>query len=275
MTALDAAAAWQLLLAVRAQAPIRAQRYGAVVVATEGAWHADCPVSQDAAQLLDLLLPLACARGAIVIAQMGQSLDGRIATVSGDSNYVTGKASRVHLHRLRALVDAVVVGVSTVVTDDPALTVRHVPGHNPVRVVLDPHGRAPAAARVFTDGSAPTWQAVAPGVMVRPGAQRLTLPAGDALETAHRLLRALAAHGLRRVLIEGGGVTVSHFVAARLVDRFYLTVAPLLLGSGRSALVLPEIATLAQALRPRCRSFALGDDRVYDLDLRHGAVDAG
>lgn len=268
MTAIDAAAAWQLLLAVRADPPAQARRWGALVVAPGGAWHADCPVSREAALLLDMLLPLACARGSFVIAQMGQSLDGRIATASGDSNYVTGMASRVHLHRLRALVDAVVVGVGTVLSDDPALTVRHIQGCNPARVVLDPHGRAPAAARVFTDGCAPTWQAVAPGVGVHPGAQALALPAGDAGAMARGLLGALAARGLRRVLVEGGGITVSHFVAAGLVDRLHLTIAPLLLGSGRSALMLPEIATLHEALRPTWRSYALGEDRLYDLDLR-------
>src|ERR1700693_139765 len=90
----------------------------------------------------------------VIIAQMGQSLDGRIATPTGHSHYINGVAGRAHLHRLRALVDAVVVGVATVVADDPQLTVRLVHGPCPARVVLDPNGRSAADARVFAaDGA--------------------------------------------------------------------------------------------------------------------------
>src|SRR5215204_1570064 len=87
----------------------------------------------------------------MVIGQIGQSLDGRVATESGHSHYINGPAGLAHLHRLRALVDAVVVGVGTAVADDPQLTVRRVEGPNPVRVVIDPRGRLPAAARMLAD----------------------------------------------------------------------------------------------------------------------------
>ena len=81
--------------------------------------------------------------------------------------------------------------------------------------------------------------------------------------------RDWAAKGrLRRVLVEGGGITVSRFLQAGLLDRLHVTVAPLLIGSGRAALTLPAIETLAQALRPRCRHFHLGEDVLFDLDLR-------
>lgn len=89
--------------------------------------------------------------------------------------------------------------------------------------------------------------------------------------TACALLQSLAQRGLRRVLIEGGGITISHFLQAGLLDRLHVMVAPLLLGSGRRTLTLPEIKSLQSALRPRCRSYALGEDRLYDLDLRHPA----
>src|SRR5437763_1488944 len=85
----------------------------------------------------------------MVVAQLGQSLDGRIATESGHSHYINGLEGLAHLHRLRALVDAVVVGVGTVIADDPQLTVRRVSGPQPARVVIDPSGRLPGSARVL------------------------------------------------------------------------------------------------------------------------------
>ena len=85
----------------------------------------------------------------VIVGQIGQSLDGRVATESGHSKYINGPAGLVHLHRLRALVDAVVVGVGTAIADDPQLTVRRVSGPQPARVVIDPKGRLGADARMF------------------------------------------------------------------------------------------------------------------------------
>ncbi|MGN8157424.1 RibD family protein [Salinisphaera sp. SWV1] len=240
----------------------------ALTIEPGGRWAADAPVEADAAFLFDTLLPLAFCRRDHVVAQLGQSLDGRIATVSGHSHYVTGEPSRVHLHRLRALADVVIVGAGTVDADDPRLTVRHVAGDDPVRVVLDPRARVPADRRVFSDGGPPTWHVVAPGQPAAPGALPLPVAGTDGAGLPRALLDALAARGLHRVLIEGGGVTISRFIDAGCVDRLHTVVAPLLIGSGRPGLALAEIETLHEARRPRCRSYALGEDRLYDLDLR-------
>src|SRR3954469_23811598 len=86
----------------------------------------------------------------VVVGQIGQSIDGRIATVTGHSKYINGPAGLAHLHRLRALVDAVLVGIGTAVADDPQLTVRRIAGPNPARIVLDPRGRLSPSARVLT-----------------------------------------------------------------------------------------------------------------------------
>ena len=82
------------------------------------------------------------------------------------------------------------------------------------------------------------------------------------------VVRALRARGFRRLLIEGGGITVSRFLQADALDRLHITVAPLLIGSGPPALTLDPIDSLSDALRPRCRQFRLGDDVLFDLDLR-------
>ncbi|MEE2638215.1 MAG: RibD family protein [Acidobacteriota bacterium] len=240
-----------------------------------GKWTTSGPISDGARDLLNLYLPLRTDPG-LVIGQIGQSLDGRIATETGHSHYVTGPTDIQRLHRLRALVDAVIVGAGTVTADNPRLTVRAVDGPNPVRVVLDPSGRVQPDRAVFQDGAAETIVVRAVGGhqgAVTTG-ERLELP----LETRdHRdhpsfapaaVLGALRARGLRRILVEGGGITVSRFLQARVLTRLHVTVAPLLIGSGRHALDLPPIASLTQAWRPPCRVFHLGNDVLFDLDLQ-------
>ncbi|WP_250148255.1 RibD family protein [Halomonas jincaotanensis] len=212
----------------------------------------------------------------MAVAQLGQSLDGRIATESGHSHYINGLESRIHLHRLRALVEAVVVGAGTACEDNPQLTVRHVTGPQPVRVILDPSGRVPADLQLFHDGAAPTLhlhgEDVEPAGPVGAHVSRQTLPLRDGGFTPAAVLDALAQRGLMRVLIEGGGITVSRFLEAGVLDRLHLMVAPLLIGSGRPGLVTTPIATLSEALRPVTRTFRCGDDTLFDLDLtRTGA----
>jgi len=271
MKPIDEETAWSLLLRLRAQPPAAggAQRVaqGAARLTVRGGaeWHCEPAADASAQALLELYLPLCAAPGrAIVVAQLGQSLDGRIATAAGHSHFVTGEADRVHLHRLRALVDAVVVGPGTVAADDPRLTVRGVAGDSPVRVVLDPRGRLPATAGVFNDQAAPTLLLAPPGARVPAGAEHVPL----ASQTPAGVLAALDERGLRRVLVEGGGRTVSDFLAAGLLDRLHITIAPVLIGSGRAAVTLPEIRSMTEALRPPARRFGLGDDVLFDLDLR-------
>jgi riboflavin-specific deaminase-like protein len=209
------------------------------------------------------------ARGSLTIGQLGQSLDGRIATAGGDSYYVTGEANRTHLHRLRALVDAVVVGAGTVLHDDPQLTVRACAGDNPVRVVIDSRGQLTADHRLFQDRQAPTLVYRGANADTPMGqAEVAALDLGEGGYDPAALLADLHARGLCHVLIEGGGVTVSRFLAAGLLDRLHVCIAPLIIGSGRAAVSLPEISRLSEARRPAMRTFAMPPDTLFDCDLR-------
>lgn len=215
--------------------------------------------------------PLVADPGApFVIGQLGQSLDGRIATVTGDSHYINGPAAITHLHRLRALVDAVVVGVGTAVADDPALTVRHVEGPSPCRVVIDPGGRTPAGAKVFASDGRRRLVVVRPDTQVRlpDGVEKVPLAtdAGGALPP-RRILDALAQRGLRRILVEGGAATLSRFLDAGCLDRLHIAVAPLIIGAGPVGLTLAPVGRLDAALRPPSRCHPLGDDMLWDVDL--------
>jgi diaminohydroxyphosphoribosylaminopyrimidine deaminase / 5-amino-6-(5-phosphoribosylamino)uracil reductase len=218
--------------------------------------------------LAPMVAPVAAPDGCFVLGRLAQSIDGRIATRNGASRWISGEADVRHTHRLRAIFDAVLVGAGTVAADDPQLTTRAVPGPSPVRVILDASRRLPEHHRVFRS-EARTIVACAEDVADCPAgdAERLLVPRGaDGLDLA-ALLAALAARGLRRVFVEGGGVTVSRFLAAGLLDRLHLTIAPLLLGSGIPAFVLPDAASPAEGLRVRWTTHRLGDDILLDIPL--------
>jgi riboflavin-specific deaminase-like protein len=209
------------------------------------------------------------ADGCYVLGRMAQSLDGRIATASGASHWISGPDDIVHTHRLRALFDAVVVGAGTVRADDPQLTTREVEGPSPVRVVLDTNRRLHADYRVFREGPETLLFCAsdAPGEDRVGNAAVLRLPrAGNGLAIA-AVLVALAARGLRRVFVEGGGITVSRFLAAGALDRLHVTIAPLLIGSGIPAFSLPEVASLTDVLRFDWSVHRVGADLLVDIPL--------
>jgi len=229
-------------------------------------------------QVLDLYLPLCSAtrRRPIAIGHLGQSLDGFIATESGDSQFVTGHANVVHMHWLRGLCDAIVVGAGTVAADDPQLTTRHVPGPDPLRVIFDPSRRLSPRFRVFSDGAAPTLyvcleEHVAGGETQVGDAPVIGVPGDGPGGAPAALLRVLRDRGCARVFVEGGGVTVSAFLEAGLLDRLHLAVAPVIIGGGRPAIRLQPPAQLRDCLRPSYRVFRMGGDVLFDCDLRSTA----
>jgi diaminohydroxyphosphoribosylaminopyrimidine deaminase/5-amino-6-(5-phosphoribosylamino)uracil reductase len=270
----------------------------------QAGWTLNGSCSERSAALFALYKPLLDARQAHaqsaqaapwLVAQLGQSLDGFVATATGDSYYVTGPQSLVHLHRLRALCDAVLVGAGTVAIDNPQLTTRRVPGPNAVRVVLDPTARLDGQARLFHDGQSPTlWVCDARHAVSARGRLAGGCPQGDAStggkvavepvvvgveglldasgepcdDLPRRVTEALAERGLRVVFVEGGGMTVSRFFRANALDRLHLVVAPVLIGEGRRGLQAAARPVMAECPRPPARMLVLGDDLLWDLDLR-------
>lgn len=243
---------WQALLTARHGGPIPA------------------PTTPQSA-LYGPLIAAARERGSLAIGHLAQSLDGRIATVSGVSQWLSGDADLLHTHRMRALADAVLVGAHTVLHDDPRLSVRHCNGGNPLRVVIDPERRLDGSQRVFQDTASPTLLLVAED-RAETGATAghadvIGVPrAADGLDPL-AIRNLLARRGLTWLFIEGGGVTVSRFLAAGALDRLQITVAPVILGSGRPSVSLPEISDLHHSLRPRTRRFDLDGDIMIECDF--------
>jgi diaminohydroxyphosphoribosylaminopyrimidine deaminase / 5-amino-6-(5-phosphoribosylamino)uracil reductase len=238
-------------------------------------WRSCLTPDNASCALLDLYLPICSATAArpIAVGHLGQSLDGFIAMPTGESQFVTGHQNILHLHRMRALSDIVIVGAGTVAADDPQLTTRLVSGPNPLRVVFDPSRRLGSEYRIFNDDAAPTVYActrtlVAAGETHIGGAAILGLDAGPAGVQVLELLNALRQRGGRRIFVEGGGVTVSAFLEANLLDRLHMAIAPLIIGDGRPAIRLPPRAALRDCHRPRYRVFRMGGDVLFDCELR-------
>ncbi|MBN8238043.1 RibD family protein [Marinobacter nauticus] len=277
--ALDTDNAWDLVLSAINRSNITLPVPGTdqpAVKINGKSWELVQPASEQARNLLSLFLPLCqpVTNNSRVIGQLGQSLDGRIATVTGCSRFINGDDGITHLHRIRALCDAVVVGAGTASTDNPRLTVRRTSGRNPVRVVIDRRQRVPASHHLFTDGDAPTLHLIAGDYQPGPKAMDpdgvTTVPCLGSAEnetpaSPERILQVLQDFGLRKIFIEGGGVTVSSFLKAGLLDRLHVMVAPMIIGSGRPAFSLPEIDQLDEALRPKAQLVNLGSDMLFDL----------
>lgn len=223
--------------------------------------------------------PLACAYldfarpGRVVLGHLGQSLDGYVATHAGHSANMTGAANITHLHRLRALADAIVVGAGTVLHDDPQLTTRLVDGPSPVRVVLDSRRRLGADYRLFNEGP-PTLVLCAADAAdgAKLGhAEIVPVAAADDSVTPAAALEALRARGLERIFIEGGGITVSRFLFGGCLDILEICVSPLVLGGGRPGLAGPAPERTDEALRlDGCRAIPMGEDVLFHQKLRAG-----
>lgn len=176
---------------------------------------------------------------AVVLLKAAMTLDGRIATRTGESRWITSEEFRRRAHALRAEMGAVLVGAGTAVADNPMLTVREVEAVNqPLRIVLDPDGCVPPTHYVLADGRAPTWQ-------VRRG----DLPMKREEFDLHALCKSLADMGATGVLVEGGGRTIESFLRQGVADRVELHVAPLVFGSGPSWAEGEGVARIEDAWR--------------------------
>ncbi len=219
-----------------------------------------------------------------VVAKVGQSLDGKIATVSGESRWITSAASREVTHRLRAVVDAILVGSRTVRADDPLLSargVRHRAGF-PVKVLLEGSRALPAKMRCLSARSpAPVWIATtrtqsrrAPASAAAP-AEVLFFPSKHGRVPLRRLLQELSRRGIQSVLIEGGGEVLGEAFAAKLIDHVVWFTAPLIIGgrTAPSSVSGEGVKRLSQAARLTGVTYSrLGVDLCLEADVEYAGV---
>jgi diaminohydroxyphosphoribosylaminopyrimidine deaminase/5-amino-6-(5-phosphoribosylamino)uracil reductase len=216
-----------------------------------------------------------------VIAKFAMSLDGKIATRSGDSKWISGEESRRHVHSLRQMADAIMVGVGTVLSDDPQLTARAGEGatreKQPLRVIVDSFGRTPPQARLFQMPGKTLLAVAAPLEKGKArqfnglGAQVLELPSKEGLVDLTELLKALGEREITCVLVEGGGALLGSLFDLGLVDKVVAFIAPIIIG-GRNA-VTPVagdgVAEMAEAMRlSRVRTQQFGQDIMISGYMR-------
>lgn len=215
-----------------------------------------------------------------VTVSYAQSLDGRIATATGDSRYISCPATLRLAQRLRRDNEAILVGIGTVLRDDPELSCRLRGCASPLRVVLDSRLRLPPDSTIArTAERLPTIVFCAQGTveerrerLEKRGLRVIALPAdGQGRLPPREVLAALGREGVASVFVEGGGRVITSFLKDGLVNRMVVVVAPLLIGEGIAAVGELGVRDLAEALRPRCRRVRrLGCDRVWELDFDDG-----
>ncbi|MEW5900445.1 MAG: RibD family protein [Acidobacteriota bacterium] len=224
-------------------------------------------LSTEVLRLLELYLPFCFlslqarrARRAIALSHFAQSLDGWIATISGDSRWIGGPGNLVHAHRMRALFDAILVGSHTLSRDRPRLTVRHVSGDNPVRIVL---GRNLAGLESLLRSSRDPVILV--GGQPPFGSKRclnLPLKRKNGFVPTGQILRELYKRGIHSVYIEGGSITASRFLQENTLDIIQVHIAPLILGPGLPVFLLPPAQRVSHALRFRSFFYTPVDDGI-------------
>ena len=210
-----------------------------------------------------------------VVLKFAQTLDGRIATATGDAKWISGEAERRVSHALGATCDAVLVGAGTVLSDDPQLTVRMVPGASPLRVVLDSTLRTPVDAKVFDDEAATVVltteraDAARRRELVDRHVGVHVLPSGRHGVDLHAGLAALRADGIETLLVEGGSRVITSVLEAGVVDRLIVGVAPRIIGQGTDAVGPLGITSVADGVRLTNRTVHLvGDDVLLGWDVR-------
>jgi riboflavin-specific deaminase-like protein len=214
-----------------------------------------------------------------VTVKFAQTLDGRIATSTGDSHWISSPASRRFAHKLRSEHEAILVGIGTVLADNPQLTVRLIEGRDPRRVIVDTRLRIPLDSEVLNDASAKaTIVAAAPdasrtlAARIRNlGAKIIRVPAnqtGSGIDLT-RLLEELAALGIKSVLVEGGNRIITSLLAARTVDRVVAFVAPKIIGAGTDTVGDLGIRRISEAITfSSITTRKLGGDVMFDALLK-------
>lgn len=214
-----------------------------------------------------------------VTVKFAQSLDGRIATATGDSHWISGAPARRFVHRVRREHDAIMVGIGTVLADDPQLTVRLVKGRDPLRIIIDSKLRIPLSARVLAGGAAShtlivTAESANSGrarEIENLGAEvmRLSVSPEHAGINMISLLEELGRRGIASVLVEGGRGIITSLLAARAVDRLVAIIAPKIIGQGIEAVGDLGITRLDQAITfSSVKTRRLGPDIIFDARLK-------
>ena len=214
--------------------------------------------------ILNILLPILRKNKKLVIAQIGQSIDGRIALNNGNSHYINNPKSIIYLHCLRSISDAIIVGSNTIKKDDPLLTTRKIKGTNPKRIIIDGSLSLNNKYKIFNDGNE--------NIIFTKSNKNIRLNNSTIIRLKEKnftknLITQIKKLKYKNILVEGGSKTISELINNKYIDILQFMIAPILIGSGINSLNLKEISNLNRAIRPKHNFNELENEIIVNLFL--------
>ena len=214
--------------------------------------------------ILNILVPILRKNKKLVIAQIGQSIDGRIALNNGNSHYINSPKSIIYLHCLRSISDAIIVGSNTIKKDDPLLTTRKIKGTNPKRIIIDGSLSLNNKYKIFNDGNE--------NIIFTKSNKNIRLNNSKIIRLKEKnftknLITQIKKLKYKNILVEGGSKTISELINNKYIDILQFMIAPILIGSGINSLNLKEISNLNKAIRPKHNFNELDNEIIVNLFL--------
>lgn len=214
--------------------------------------------------ILNILVPILIKNKKLVIAQIGQSIDGRIALNNGNSHYINNPKSIIYLHCLRSISDAIIVGSNTIKKDDPLLTTRKIKGTNPKRIIIDGSLSLNNKYKIFNDGNE--------NIIFTKSNKNIRLNNSTIIRLKEKnftknLIAQIKKLKYKNILVEGGSKTISELINNKYIDILQFMIAPILIGSGINSLNLKEISNLNKAIRPKHNFNELENEIIVNLFL--------
>ncbi len=214
--------------------------------------------------ILNILFPILRNNKKLVIAQIGQSIDGRIALNNGNSHYINNPKSIIYLHCLRSISDAIIVGSNTIKKDDPLLTTRKIKGTNPKRIIIDGSLSLNNKYKIFNDGYE--------NIIFTKSNKKIRLNNSKIIRLKEKnftknLITQIKKLKYKNILVEGGSKTISELINNKYIDILQFMIAPILIGSGINSLNLKEISNLNKAIRPKNNFNELDNEIIVNLFL--------
>ncbi len=221
-------------------------------------------VSKFYQSILNILLPILRKNKKLVIAQIGQSIDGRIALNNGNSHYINNPKSIIYLHCLRSISDAIIVGSNTIKKDDPLLTTRKIKGTNPKRIIIDGSLSLNNKYKIFNDGNE--------NIIFTKSNKNIRLNNSTIIRLKEKnftknFITEIKKLKYNNILVEGGSKTISELINNKYIDILQFMIAPILIGSGINSLNLKEISNLDKAIRPKHNFNELENEIIVNLFL--------
>ncbi len=214
--------------------------------------------------ILNILFPILRKNKKLVIAQIGQSIDGRIALNNGNSHYINNPKSIIYLHCLRSISDAIIVGSNTIKKDDPLLTTRKIKGTNPKRIIIDGSLSLNNKYKIFNDGNE--------NIIFTKSNKNIRLNNSTIIRLKEKnftknFITQIKKLKYKNILVEGGSKTISELINNKYIDILQFMIAPILIGSGINSLNLKEISNLNKAIRPKHKFNELENEIIVNLFL--------